>query len=119
MQAEYRIAERDHERLLASEVLTAQDRVAQPSLHALARVEVVDVGLIELKRLEQILLVRRGERPLQFRIEIEMILDGALVAAGNEENLFYAVCREFLSDVLHDGLARHRQHFFRLRFRCR
>src|ERR1051326_9194306 len=55
----------------------------------------------------------------QLRVVVEMIFDGGLVAAGDEENLLDAVGDQLLDHVLHDRLARHRQHFLGLRFRCR
>ena len=47
---------------------------------------------------------------------IEVILDGRFVAAGDKQNLLDTVADQFFDHVLHDRLAGHGQHFFRLRF---
>ena len=80
----------------------------------------VEVGLqvLEIQFLNQLLFVRMRERPHQLRIVIEMILDGRLVAAGDEQDLLDSVLYQFLHNVLDDWLPGHRKHLFRLRF-CR
>src|SRR6476620_9372166 len=45
-----------------------------------------------------------------------MVFDGRLVPAGHEKDLLDAVRDQFLNHILHNRLAGHREHFFRLRF---
>src|SRR5690242_6065112 len=48
-----------------------------------------------------------------------MILDGRLVPSGDEENLVDLIGNQLLRHILNGRLARHRKHFFGLRFRGR
>ena len=115
VQPEDRIAQRHQERLLAGEVLGAQHGVAQALLHALAGVEEVGLEGFEIEFLEQVLLVGLGSACEQLGVVIEMVLDRGLAAAGDEQDLLDSVGDQFFDHVLHDGLARHRQHLLGLR----
>ena len=94
----------------------AQYGVAQPLLQALAGVEEVGLERFEIQLLQQVLLVRlRSARWNSSGIVVEVILDGSLAAAGDEQDLLDAVRDQFLHHVLHDRLARDRQHLLGLR----
>ena len=110
------IAQRHQERLFAGEVLGAENGVAQPALQSLAGVKEVGLQRLELQFPQQVLLVGLRQRLEQFRVVVEVVLDRRLAAAGDEQDLLDAVRNQFLHHVLHDRLARHRQHFLGLRF---
>ena len=114
MQTQNGIAQRHDKRPLAGETLAAQNGVAEPLLDPLAGVVEVRPEFLETKFLDQILLVAGAQQPHQLRVRVEMILDGGLVAARYEQDLFDGVGDQFLRHVLHDGLARHRQHLLGL-----
>src|SRR5580658_46842 len=97
VQAENRIAQGDDEGLVSGEVLTGENGVAQASGSALARVE-------------------KFRGPGGFAgAEVEVILDGGFVAAGDEQNLLQTVGFELVDYIFDDGFARDGQHFLGLR----
>ena len=55
------------------------------------------------------------ERAEELGVVVEVVLDGGLAAAGDEQDLLDAVRNQFFDHVLHDGLARDGQHFLGLR----
>ena len=68
------------------------------------------VGLDGAHSGEELVLVGFGERVLELEGEVEVVLDGALVAAGDEDHLAYARGIGLLDRVLHQRLVDDRQH---------
>jgi len=93
VEAEDGIAESDDEGLVSGEMFAGEQGVAQSFGRSLARVEELRFG----------------------DTQIEVILNGRLVAAGDEQNLLNAVGGELVDDIFDDGLARYRKHFLGLR----
>jgi hypothetical protein len=50
----------------------------------------------------------------EFVVEVEVIFDGTLVSARDEQDLLDSVCLQFLDYVLDHGLLGNRQHLLRL-----
>src|ERR1019366_1811315 len=92
---------------------------AQSALQTLPRVKEVRFQRLELQFPQQILLVGLRERLEQFRIVIEVVLDGTFAASGDEQDLLDPVGNQFFHDILHDRFARDRQHFLGLRLGSR
>ncbi len=92
-------------------MLTTEDGIAETSLEGLASIEEVGLEVGEIDLAEEVVLLAIGEGPEEFGIVVEMILDGAFTAPGDEKDLLNTVGDEFLDNVLDDGLARHRKHF--------
>ena len=114
MQSQDRIAQRHQERLLAREIFAAEDGVAQSLLQPLAGIEEVRLERLEIEFFEQILLVAIAEGSKQVGVMIEMVFDRRLVPPRDEQHLLDAVRNQLFDHILHDRLARNRQHLFRL-----
>ncbi len=56
-----------------------------------------------------------GQRQLQLELAVEMVLDHALVAAGDEDQMLDAGLARFVDHVLDQRPVDHRQHFLRHR----
>ena len=97
MEAENGVAQSDDERLVSGEMLACENGVAQASGDALAGVEKF-----------------RGLGGLA-GAEVEVILDGGFIAAGDEQNLLDAVGLQLVDHVFDDGFAGDGQHFLGLR----
>ena len=102
----------DHgERLVAHHGLRAQHGMAQAQGLGLADIDEVHAGGRDLAHdAQQLVLALRGELGLEFRRPVEVILDGALVAAGDEDHVGDACGHGLLDRVLDQGLVHHRQH---------
>src|SRR4029078_7897736 len=61
-------------------------------------------------------LAARGENFLELELPVEMILDDALVAPGDEDEMFDAGLTRLVDHVLDQRTVNHRQHFLRTRF---
>src|SRR5712692_3613801 len=57
-----------------------------------------------------------AEHALEFERNIEVIFDGALAAAGDDNHRLDPCCDAFLDDVLNQRSVDHRQHLLRRRF---
>ena len=109
------VGQDDRERLVADKLLGHQHRVAQAELLLLA--DVADLGHVAdlahaAKHLDVALLL---EQVLQLVGVVEMVLDGALLAAGDDDDLLDAGGDCFLDAVLDDRLVDERQHLLGLR----
>jgi hypothetical protein len=56
------------------------------------------------------------EHAFELVADVEVIFDGLLAAAGDDENLIAAGGHGFFDSILDDGLVHQREHFFRLGF---
>jgi hypothetical protein len=78
-----------------------------------------DIGAIHVLRRqrthqgEQFLLAVGLQLALEFVGRVEVVLDGALVAPGDEDHVAHAGRVGLLHRVLDQGLVDHRQHFLR------
>jgi hypothetical protein len=72
-------------------------------------------GLTERTTFQQLLLVGLLERHLELVGHVEVVLDGPLVAAGDEDHLAHAGRVGLLHRVLDQRLVDHRQHLLGLR----
>ena len=59
------------------------------------------------------LLAALGQRQLEFELAVEMVLDHALVAAGDEDEMLDAGLARLVDDVLDQRPVDHRQHLLR------
>ena len=93
---------------------TALDLAAQGL--GLAHVDALHVvGLDAAHHVQQLLLAGVLQRYLQLEGHVEMVFDGALVAAGDEDHLAHAGLVGFFHRVLDQRLVDDGQHLFRLR----
>ena len=105
----------DRERLVADQVLRHEHRVPQAELLLLADVgqlgQVADrPHLAELLDLALLL-----EQVLELVVEVEVVLDRALVGRGDDDDLLDPGGHRLLDAVLDDRLVDQRQHLFGLR----
>ena len=104
------------ERLFAHQFAGAQDGVPQAQRFLLPHVGDVDHVGNRAHRRQQILLVARFEQVFQLEADVEVILDGGLAAAGDDDDVLDAGLHRLLDAVLDQRLIHQRQHFFGLRF---
>jgi hypothetical protein len=108
------IGQEHRERLVANDRRRAQDGMAEPQ-----RLRLSDVDAIYARRrgslhlLQQLGFVAQRKLGLELVRLVEMILDRALVAAGDEDHVGDACRRRFLDRVLYERLVDHREHFLR------
>ena len=109
------VAEHHREGLVAHVLAGGGDRVAEAERLALAHV--VDVGQVgEVEHLgEQRVLALGVEVGLELHAAVEVVLDGLLAAAGDDEDVVDAAPHRLLHHVLDGRLVDHRQHLLRLR----
>ena len=98
--------------------LTAQHRMPQALRVALAHI--VDLSQIVglLHSLQQGLFTLLSQLPLQHRHTVKMILQGALIAAGDHQHILQPRTDRFLHHILDGGTVHHREHLFRGRLCC-
>ncbi len=102
------------ERLVVDHRLGAQHRVSQAQRLRLADVDAVDVlGDDALHQFEQVQFAARREFGFHLVGLVEMVLDAALVAAGDEYHVGDARCHRLFHRVLNQRLVDHRHHFLR------
>ena len=58
-------------------------------------------------------LAALGESPLQLEVDVEMVFDHSLAAAGDEDEVLDAGRSRLVDDMLDDGPVHDRQHFLR------
>ena len=110
------VGEDHRERLVADDRRRAQHRVAEAQRLGLPDVDAVDARRRRgLHRLEQRRLVAQRELGLELVGLVEVVLDRALVAAGDEDHVGDAGGRGLLDRVLDERLVDDRQHFLRAR----
>jgi hypothetical protein len=101
--------------LAAHQALAAQHGVAQAQAFGLAHEHAFHVvGFDGLHQLEQLQLAGVLQFVFELKGGVEMVFDGALVAAGHEDHLADAGVIGLFNGVLDQGLVDHRQHFFGL-----
>ena len=108
------VAEQHGEGLVADEVARLQDGVAEAEGLLLPHVRQRD-ELGDLPDLvEQRLLALLGEHLLELEGRVEVVLDGVLAAARDDDDALDAGVAGFLDDVLDERPVHERQHFLRL-----
>ncbi len=114
IEADDRIAQRYHERLVRDERARGKHGVAKAERMPLPRVEVLHRGPLELERGEQFLFAMLPKQLDELFIHVEMILERGFAGTGDEEDAPKAGLGQLFADVLHDRLAADGQHFLRL-----
>ena len=107
------VGKKQGEWLMADQFARAPHRVAQTERLLLA-------GEARRARARQVLvqhrelacLAARGEHLLELELAVEMVLDHALVAAGDEDEMLDAGRHRLVDHVLDQRTVNHRQHFF-------
>lgn len=112
--AEDRVAERDRERSVAGEALGAEHGVPEAERPGLARVGEAEAEMLEGEAAQQLLVSAPLEHAGEQRVTVEVILDRALAATGDEDDPLDRRRRQLLDDVLDDGLAGDGQHLLGL-----
>ncbi|EXI69491.1 MAG: hypothetical protein AW07_04234 [Candidatus Accumulibacter sp. SK-11] len=119
--ADHQVVRQQHGKGLAPhQALGTEDGVTETESPWLANVDAIHV--IRLDRMDdshQLVLSRRGELRLEFVGGVEVVLDRALVAAGDEDHLANPGCVGFLDRILDQRLVHHSQHFLRAGLGCR
>ncbi len=114
------VGEVDEERLVADRRARAEHRMPEPERRGLADVDAASVrGHDAAHGREQFLLALRLEFLLELVVGVEMVLDGALRRAGDEDELVGARRQGLLGRVLDEGLVDDRQHLLGARLRRR
>ena len=98
------IGEEHGERLVADEFARHEDGVAEAERFFLTDVGDVDHVGDGADDLEQVGLLALFEHFFQFVADVEMVFDGLLAAAGDDEDLVAARGHGLFDAVLNDGL---------------
>ena len=110
------VRQHHRERLVADDVARAPHRVAEAERRLLAgEAHGAGFGLVARQDFLLGLLAARGERGVEFEHAVEMILDHALVAAGDEDEMLDAGLLGLVDHVLDQRLVDDGQHFLRHR----
>ena len=111
------VRQHHRERLVADDVAGAPHRVAEPERRLLpGKARGAGGGLVARQDLLLGLLVAaRGQRGVEFEHAVEMVLDHALVAAGDEDEMLDAGLLGLVEHVLDQRLVDDGQHFLRHR----
>jgi hypothetical protein len=109
------VAEQDGERLVADVLLGHADGVAQPERGLLA--DVVDLGHVGdvPDHLQLVVVALVGEQLLQLDRAVEVVLDGLLASAGDDQDVLDPGPDGLLDHVLDGGLVDQGQHLLGLR----
>ena len=110
------IGKEQRERLVADQIARAPDRMTEAKRLLLA-------GEARAPRTRQIVgeglklggLAARGKNLLEFELPVEMILDDALVAAGDKNEVLDARLPRLVDDMLNERPVDHGQHLLRHR----
>ena len=115
MGVEHRIGQQHRKRLVADERLCAEDRVSEPV--ELLLVDVVDLGerVDGAQLLEKLGFSCRFEPCLQRGRRIEVVLNGVLAGAGDDQNLFDAGGCGLFDHILDHRFIHQRNHLLRHR----
>ena len=108
------VAPQHGERLVADDLLGHQHGVAVAQGLLLPHVD--EVGQLgDALHLGQLLLLVLAPQPVgQLEGVVEVVLDGPLALAGDDDDLLYARGHRLLDDVLDDRLVHYGEHFLRL-----
>ena len=71
------------------------------------------IGSSSVRNFERVVLLALEQRHLQLELAVEMVLDDALVAAGDEDEMLDAGLAGLVDDVLDQRPVDHRQHLLR------
>src|SRR5260221_3279559 len=104
------VGQQHREGLVADHRLRAQHGMAQAERLRLPQVDAAAAGGQHAARDREELLLA-AERAFELGVEVEMVLDRALVSAGHENHVGDAGGRGFLDRVLDQRLVHDRQHF--------
>ena len=100
------------EGLVADNVARAPDRMAEPERSLLAReARLAGAGKVFQQRIKLRRLLAAFERRLQLELMVEMILDHALVAAGDEDEMLDARRASLIDDMLDNRPVDDGEHF--------
>ena len=111
------VRQQHRERLVADDVARAPDRVTEAERRLLAReTGGAGFGLVPRQNvLLGLLVAARGQRGVELEHPVEMILDHALVASGDEDEMLDARFLGLVDHVLDQRLVDDGQHFLRHR----
>ena len=110
------VRENHGKRVVANQLFGAHHRMAQAERLGLAHVKAVDMARLDAAhQFEQLLLAARFEFGLDLVRLVEVIFDGALAAAGDEDHFGDAGCHGFFDRVLDQRLVDDGQHLLRAR----
>ena len=110
------VGQQQREGLVADDIARAPDRMAEAERRLLAReARLAGVGQVGVQRLQLRFLAALGEGALELELAVEMVLDHALVAAGDEDEVLDAGGARLVDHVLDDGAVDDGQHLLRHR----
>ena len=110
------VRQHHRERLVADDVAGAPHRMAEAERRLLpGEAHGAGFGLVARQNLHLGLLAARGQRGVEFVHPVEMILDHALVAAGDEDEMLDAGFPRLVDHILDQRLVDDGQHFLRHR----
>ena len=105
------VGQQQRERLVADQFARAPDRVAEPERRLLAgEARGAGAGQVARQQLEVGLLAALDQRELELELAVEMVLDHALVAAGDEDEMLDAGLARLVDHVLDQRPVDHGQH---------
>ena len=108
------VGQKQRERLVADEVARAPDGMAEAERHLLAgEARLARRRLQPLQPGELLVLAALGQRVVELELEVEMIFDHRLVAAGDEDEMLDAGFPRLVDDILDDGPVDDREHLLR------
>ena len=106
------VRQQQREGLVADDLARAPDGVSEAERRLLAReARLPGVREVALQHFERVLLAALRKRALQFVLAVEMVLDDALVAAGDENEMLDAGRARLVDDVLDARAGRRRSAF--------
>jgi hypothetical protein len=110
------VGEQQRERLAADELARAPHRVAQTQRQLLAgEARRARRRQVARQRLQIGAPLALRQRVLELELAVEMVLDDALVAAGDEDEMLDAGLARLVDHVLDERPVDHRQHLLRHR----
>ena len=114
------VGKQQRERLVADDVACAPDGVPEAERRLLAReAGVARAGKSFRQRRQLLLLVAAlRERPVELELDVEVVLDHRLVAAGDENEVLDARGPRLVDHMLDDRPVDDRQHLFRHGLGC-
>ncbi|MNS72995.1 hypothetical protein D3C72_1064210 [compost metagenome] len=108
----HHVRQKQRERLLAHQFASTPDGVAEAERHLLARIADGAGNRQHLFQLQYLHgLAGAGQRIDEFRRAVEIVFDGGLVAARDENDVFDTGLHGFVDSILHDRTVDDRQHF--------
>ena len=108
------IGKEQRERLVADDVTGAPHRMSETERGLLPReARLTRNRQVGHQRFQLSCLFALRKRPLQFVLNVEVILDDSLVAPRHEHEVLDAGRPRFIDHVLDDGPIHHSQHFLR------